>query len=146
MRFSRLWPIVLLCLPALASASIIDLAVRPPSATISGREQRIFRPPVRDAHFADVPHTAARSRCEDTEPPQALATPNPLLVGSAEEAVTVSFIIGTDGKVHSPLILKGEDSQGNRLVLDAVRHWKYRPATCNGVPTEVEGKVQFSRR
>jgi TonB family protein len=128
------------------TASVRHNALRPERDLLSTGERQIFRPAVRDARFQDIPHTSARSRCEDTEPPQALATPSPLLVALEEPAVTVSFIVGTDGKVHSPLILLGDDPRGNRLVLDAVRHWRYRPATCNGVPTEVEGKVQFSRR
>jgi hypothetical protein len=27
-----------------------------------------------------------------------------------------------------------------------VRAWRYRPATCNGLPTETEGKIEFSSR
>jgi len=27
-----------------------------------------------------------------------------------------------------------------------VRFWRYRPAMCNGVPTEAEAKVEFSGR
>lgn len=146
MRSSRFLPIALFCLPLLATASVFDRPEASLRPTISAREQLIFKPPIHDAHFSDVPHTAARSRCEDTEPPQALATPNPLLLGLEDEAVTVSFIVGTDGKVHSPLILRGTNPRGNRLVLDAVRNWKYRPATCNGVPTDMEARVQFSRR
>jgi TonB family protein len=60
--------------------------------------------------------------------------------------VKVSFIIGTDGRVHSPLILESAGATGDRNVLRTVRTWKYRPATCNGVPTEAEGKIEFSSR
>jgi hypothetical protein len=27
-----------------------------------------------------------------------------------------------------------------------VRYWRYRPALCNGVPTDAEAKVEFSSR
>ncbi len=60
--------------------------------------------------------------------------------------VKVSFIIGADGRVHSPLILVSGGPAGDRNVLQTVRAWRYRPATCNGVPTETEGKIEFSRR
>jgi TonB family protein len=60
--------------------------------------------------------------------------------------VKVSFIIGADGRVHSPLILESGGPTGDRNVLQTVRAWRYRPATCNGVPTESEGKIEFSRR
>ncbi|HEY1658820.1 MAG TPA: energy transducer TonB [Candidatus Sulfotelmatobacter sp.] len=90
---------------------------------------------------------SARSRCEDTQPPEALATPDPLLVPAAKGVtVKVSFIIGSDGRVHSPLILESAGSTEDRNVLQTVRGWRYRPATCNGVPTEAEGKIEFSRR
>jgi hypothetical protein len=39
--------------------------------------------------------------------------------------VGVSFIIGTDGQVHSTLSSAGLDEA--RTVLDAVRFWRYRP-------------------
>ena len=146
MRIPVLWLFFVIAVSSIGVASVPGRSPSLFAESLSFQERQIFRPPVHDSRFQEVPHTTARSRCEDTEPPQALATPNPLLVGLEDGAVTVSFIIGTDGKVHSPLILRGDDPRGNRLVLDAVRHWKYRPATCNGVPTEVEGKVQFSRR
>jgi TonB family protein len=76
-----------------------------------------------------------------------LTTPDPLLmpVGLGQK-VKVSFIVGADGRVHSPLILESAGVAGDRNVLRTVRMWRYRPATCNGVPTEAEGKIEFSRR
>lgn len=94
-----------------------------------------------------MPHTSAQATCEATRPPEALATPNPLLEPPDTAAkIRVSFIIGTDGRVHSPLILEGAGPVEDRTVLDVVRSWRYRPAMCNGVPTEAEAKVEFSSR
>jgi len=91
-------------------------------------------------------HTS-RPSCEATQPPEALATPNPLLsLKGSVRKVTVSFIIGTDGRVYSPLILESAGSSADRAILNTVRSWRYRPAMCNGVPTEAEGKIQFSSR
>jgi TonB family protein len=81
------------------------------------------------------------------QPPEALTTPDPLFPSTARgQKVKVSFIIGTDGRVHSPLILESAGLAGDRHVLQTVRTWRYRPATCNGVPTEIEGKIEFSSR
>jgi TonB family protein len=114
---------------------------------LTEREHQVWRTPTRAAEFSDIPRVSARSRCEDTRPPQALTTPDPLLVPvEAGLKVKVSFIIGADGRVHSPLILQSAGSVGDRNVLQTVRAWRYRPATCNGVPTEAEGKIEFSRR
>jgi len=115
--------------------------------SLQAREQKIWRFPVHDSEFADVPHTTTKSRCENTQAPEALTTPNPILDSvDPEVKIQVSFIVGTDGRVHSPLILQSAGNHDIRAVLDTVRSWRYRPAMCNGVPTETEGKIQFSGR
>lgn len=107
------------------------------------RELQLSRSLIRASQFVDIPHIAEPA-CEQVEPPEALATPDPLFIPARRgERVEVSFIIGTDGRVHSPLILESAGMRGDRRVLDTVRSWRYRPATCNGVPTEIEGKIGF---
>jgi len=119
----------------------------PRASLLEQREREFSRSLVRAAQFVDVPHVSSRPACEDVQPPQALATPDPLFTSSTRgRKVKVSFIIGTDGRVHSPLILESAGMAGDRHVLQTVRTWRYRPATCNGVPTETEGKIEFSSR
>ena len=85
----------------------------------------------------------AQLSCEETRPPEALATTEPL-ISSPQLEGSVTFIIGTDGRVHSPLIMESLGSSlADRILLDAVRAWRYRHATCDGIPTEVEGKIAF---
>ena len=142
----RIWPaILLMVLPALSggSASVANLR----SATLEQRDRQVSRTLQRAAQYIDVPHISSRPACAAVEPPQALTTPDPLFTTAANgRKVKVSFIIGTDGRVHSPLILESAGLAGDRRVLQTVRTWRYRPATCNGVPTETEGKVEFSSR
>lgn len=115
--------------------------------SLSSREQQFVTLAFHDANFSAMSRMTPRLSCEATQPPEALATPDPLVDTPAPATkITVSFIIGTDGRVHSPLILEGLGPSGDRIVLDAVRAWRYRPATCNGVPTEVEGTIAFSSR
>ncbi len=142
----RLWPCLLIfAMPA--AASVQSASPRFRQAVLLERERQIWKTPTRTSQFSDVPHVSARRRCEDTRPPQALTTPDPLMVPAAAGIkVKVSFIIGADGRVHSPLILVSGGPAGDRNVLQTVRAWRYRPATCNGVPTETEGKIEFSRR
>lgn len=149
----RLWPCLLilaasiLALSAASAASVQVAPTHPREAALLEREHQVWKTPTRAAEFSDIPHVSARSRCEDTQPPEALTTPDPLLVPSGVGLkVKVSFIIGSDGRVHSPLILQSAGPVGDRNVLRTVRTWRYRPATCNGVPTEAEGKIEFSRR
>jgi TonB family protein len=142
-KFWRLFLILLL--PALSMAS--TLSRFPNISSVVDRERQLWREPVRESQFADVPHTSIRARCEQTQPPEALTTPNPILEGTDPSVrVKVSFIVGTDGRVHSPLILESAGSTDDRTVLETVRAWRYRPGRCNGVPTETEGKIEFSSR
>jgi TonB family protein len=144
----RIWPwLLILAVPVTSIASTPVPAPRLRHAVLGERERQLWTIPNRSAEFSDIPHVSARSRCEDTRPPQALTTPDPLLVlAGAGVKVKVSFIIGADGLVRSPLILLSAGPAGDRNVLRTVRTWRYRPATCNGVPTEAEGKIEFSRR
>lgn len=132
------------------AASTASVQVQPPRAgreALAEREHQVWKNPTRAAEFSIIPHVSARPRCEDTRPPQALTTPDPLLVPAGPgEKVKVSFIVGADGRVQSPLILESAGAADDHNVLQTVRTWKYRPATCNGVPIEAEGKIEFSRR
>jgi hypothetical protein len=136
--------VVMAFLPAFALASVTPAGIGGARQDLTTREKGFAILQVHDADFSAVSHTTARVSCEATQPPEALATPDPLL--DTHATTTVSFIIGTDGRVHSPLILESLGPSGDRIVLDAVRAWRYRPAMCNGVPTEVEGKIEISSR
>jgi TonB family protein len=146
--YGRFWLwLLILAIPATSTASVQVPSPRLRQAALSEREYRLWKTPTRAAEFSEVPHASDLARCADTRPPQALTTPNPLLApAGAELNVKVSFIVGSDGHVHSPLILQSVGPEGDRNVLRTVRTWRYRPATCNGVPTEAEGKIEFSRR
>ena len=141
----RIWPAILLFLPVVAVA-VSTTVPRLRSATLEQRERQMSRTLARASQFVDVLHIS-RPACQDVQPPEALTTPDPLFTPAARgQKVKVSFIIGTDGRVHSPLILVSAGLAGDRHVLQTVRTWRYRPATCNGVPTETEGKIEFSSR
>ena len=143
----RNWPAILLLMMSEVVVGRTTTAPPQTSVTLQQREHRVSRTLRRASQFVDVPHISSRPACASVEPPQALTTPDPVLtyaVGGRN--VKVSFIIGTDGRVHSPLILESAGIAGDRRVLQTVRTWRYRPATCNGVPTETEGKIEFSSR
>ncbi|HEY6373363.1 MAG TPA: TonB family protein [Candidatus Sulfotelmatobacter sp.] len=142
----RIWPAIFLFVP------VITVAVSRPAppvraANLEQRERQAPKTLARASQFVDVAHISSRPSCAEVQPPEALTTPDPLLISTAYgQKVKVSFIIGTDGRVHSPLILESAGLAGDRHVLQTVRTWRYRPATCNGVPTEIEGKIEFSSR
>lgn len=78
--------------------------------------------------------------CASTTAPVPVSTPDPIL-GSLVEPVVVNFIIGWDGQVYEPLVLSGDSERNDREVIRAVKLWRFRPATCNGVPVDTEGGV-----
>lgn len=138
---------LLIGMQPLALATTGSILAGPAAASLREREREIWLEASHVSEFATAPHVGARRFCEDTEIPEALATPNPLLdLEDSGDRVTITFIIGTDGRVHSPLILESAGAMRDHAVLRAVRSWLYRPAMCNGVPTEAEGKIRFSSR
>jgi TonB family protein len=139
-----IWPALLVVVPVFALAGTTPEPHR--TTTLDQRESQVTKHVTRASEFTDILHVS-RPSCEDVQPPEALATPDPLFTPTVRgKRVKVSFIIGTDGHVHSPLILESAGLAGDRHVLQTVRTWRYRPATCNGVPTETEGKIEFSSR
>jgi TonB family protein len=132
--------------PAACLSSAIGSFAPSASLSLAARERQVWASALHDSEFAAMVHTAGAS-CEASEPPEPLATPNPLLdIADPNSKVRVSFIIGTDGRVHSPLILESAGPTEDRTILDTVRSWRYRPAMCNGAATETEGKIEFSSR
>jgi TonB family protein len=126
-------------------------AVTPPSTTVpprvplAQREKNLRRAPAHISEFAPVSEPLALPKCGQVRPPEALLTPDPLLRAKDDDLrVRVSFIVGTDGHVHSAFILDSGGAEEDQLVLHAVRYWRYRPALCNGVPTDSEALIRFS--
>ena len=144
-RFSGRW-IVVLAVCAQGCVASVD-ASRPNVTPQLENERAAWPASFHHSAQGAILRGGAPTRCENLRPAEALATPDPLLDGAEVKGkVAVSFMIGTDGRVHSPVVLEsaGEDEDSN--VLEAVRGWRYRPATCNAVPAESESKVEFSSR
>ena len=140
---------LLITLCPLASAATFD--VRSPRITdhdtTTGRKpwERLV---VRSTFFREMARGAQARSCEGNLPPEPLATPDPVLDSTEQVQLTVSFVVGRDGRVYGPLVLEGTKegvrSELARPVVEAVRLWRFRPAVCNGAPAESEAKVEFS--
>jgi TonB family protein len=130
-----------------AVTSPSPLRVVPHGVPLTQLEQTLRRAPEHISEFSPVSEPLAVAKCGDVRPPEALLTPDPLLhVQDDDLNVRVSFIVGSDGHVHSAFVLDSGGSDEDRIVLRAVRFWRYRPALCNGVPTDSEARVRFSIR
>jgi TonB family protein len=122
-------------------------ALAPHRSSFTEPEKALRRLPAHISEFAPVAEPLALPKCANVRQPEALLTPDPLLPALDNELhVRVSFIVGTDGYVHSAFILDSGGPDEDRVVLRAVRFWRYRPALCNGVPTDYEALVRFSIR
>jgi TonB family protein len=129
------------------SATSDPSRVIPDRPLLAQLEEQLGRSPAHLSEFSPVAEPLALPRCGDVRPPEALVTPDPLLqLDDENPRVRVSFIVGADGRVHSPFILDSGGPRQDQAVLHVVRRWRYRPALCNGVPTDAEARVQFGVR
>ena len=112
----RNWPAIALVILVSVAASSTNTTVRSSNANSSFEQRELaFSGALhRASQFAGVAHISSRPSCGEVQPPEEIETPNPLLTSSAQgQKVKVSFIIGTDGKVHSPLILESAGMSGD---------------------------------
>ena len=129
------------------SATSYSFRVNPDRVPLAQWESQLRRMPAHLSEFSPLSEPLAIPRCGDVRPPEALVTPDPIIQLDDENLrVRVSFIVGADGRVHSPFILDSGGVREDQLVLHAIRRWRYRPALCNGVPTESEARVLFGIR
>ncbi|HEX8815378.1 MAG TPA: energy transducer TonB [Terriglobales bacterium] len=135
---------VVLFAVAASGAKLGSSPSRVPASVDDSPENHAWFSALRQSQFAPIPHPTAYASCEVSDPPEALATPDPLVEFSGPDSkITVSFIVGTDGRVHSLFILDGDTPAEEGTVLKAVRSWRYRPAKCNGIPIDAEARIQF---
>ncbi len=119
----------------------------PHKPSLDELEKNLHRVPRHISEFSPVSEPLALPKCGDVRQPEALLTPDPALHGDDDNLnVRVSFIIGSDGHVHSAFIMDSAGFDDDQAVLRTVRMWRYRPALCNGVPTDSEARVRFTVR
>jgi TonB family protein len=127
------------------SSVTIALRVNPRRTSVHAPDRLPRHMPAHVAEFTPMSSPLAVPKCERVRPPEALLTPDPLVPAEEDSfLVRVSFVVGTDGHVHSAFVLHSGGADEDAVVLRAVRTWRYRPAMCNGVPTDSEARVRFS--
>jgi TonB family protein len=136
---------------SLAASGVLAWCVAAPQSSVisrrvplAQREKILRRSPAHISEFSPISSPLALPKCGIVQPPEALLTPDPLLhVQKNDLSVRVSFIVGADGHVHSAFVLESGGPSEDEIVLRVVRFWRYRPALCNGVPTDSEARVRF---
>ena len=79
------------------------------------------------------------ARCAAFLPPRLVAGRG----ADPAKPIVVDFIVGRDGSVEKPVVLEGSDPAVNGNVVGMIRGWRYRPALCDGLPIEAEGRVEL---
>lgn len=141
--------VLLFLLPAACVATVPPASSWISTAAFHGSNSaRLASGHVNLLKFQPLEEADVAMECEFTEPPQALVTPHAWVTAIPDNTrIVVNFIIGTDGQVYSPFVVDGAGSDSlDRKLVDEVSRWQYRPALCNGVPTDAEVKVQLSSR
>ena len=84
------------------------------------------------------------------QPPKPLKTPDPAYppseLGSHEnKTVLLTLIVDTEGKPASPVVVTASPTIFDVVAVEAVRHWKFLPATYQGkpVPAAIDVEVNF---
>jgi feruloyl esterase len=83
---------------------------------------------------------------QSVKAPRPLHTPDPLYSRSAKAqgiqgSVTLSVIIGTDGRTHNVKVEKSLEPSLDANAVEAVKKWKFAPATKDGRPVAVEMRL-----
>jgi TonB family protein len=52
------------------------------------------------------------------------------------------MVVGTDGQPHNLRVTSTPNRDFDQAVLEAVRRWRFKPATCDGEPVETEIAVE----
>lgn len=82
------------------------------------------------------------------KPPHAEYSPDPNYPEHHKENMTVVMwtIIGVDGKPKDLRIVRSGGEDFDRPALEAVRKWRFKPATCDGSPVPVAINVEVTFR
>lgn len=84
-------------------------------------------------------------------PPEVVKKKNPKYTREAREAelegiIIVEADIGPDGRVHDARVLRPLGMGLDERAVDAVKKWKFKPATRDGHPVGVQVTVEVSFR
>jgi TonB family protein len=101
-----------------------------------------------DAHFAPIPGAREFQFCRDMQPPKLIHSVDPDYPQAARVAhiqgeVRLLVVVGEDGKTHDIRLVRGHPLLA-QAAMDAVKSWKYTPASCPSGPVSVESLVLVS--
>lgn len=86
---------------------------------------------------------------DGVSPPRAIYTPEPEFSEEARKAkyqgvVVLNIIVGTDGRVHSPRVIRSLGMGLDEKALEGVKTWKFDPSKKDGRPVAVEMNIEVA--
>jgi len=120
------------------------LCAYPAAATYKGAGDTDAAANFECTHDAEIIRTL---KDPSVKAPRALYTPEPKYSKIArkkkiEGVVTLSAVIGTDGKAHDVTVVKSLEPTLDANAVEAVNNWKFAPATKDGRPVAVEMRLE----
>ncbi len=105
--------------------------------------QLTFAEPIDKSVYSSLPGAKEFPNCPvELKHPEAIDRPDPSYRGSAGPTV-VSLVVGTDGKAKDMKIVTSAGPGLDSSALEALRHWRFKPASCAGEPMETSINVEF---
>jgi hypothetical protein len=128
----------------LVSAAITSFAVPTRSGLISATSPTFANNVawMQIARFA--PAEYAERSCAAFTPPQAISERTPVGLGNDTQA-KLNFVITRDGEVGAIVVLHLSAGDEGDLI-GAVMGWRFRPATCDGIPIDSEANLELQSR
>jgi TonB family protein len=101
-----------------------------------------------EARFAPIPGAREFQTCRDLQPPRLIHSVDPdypqmARVAHIQGEVRLLVVVGEDGKTHDVRLVSGHPLLA-QAAMDAVKSWKYTPASCPSGPVSVESLVSVS--
>jgi periplasmic protein TonB len=80
--------------------------------------------------------------------PRVISSPQPnypqdARKGHAAGTIVIGLIVGSDGQIQDTKVQRGISPELDQAAVDAVKMWKYDPATKDGKPVRVQIAVEF---
>lgn len=105
-------------------------------------------PSLDPALFAPLVGGTESVNCQEVpRPPTPVYTPRPVppRIENPKNPVVIRLIVGTDGKPHDLRVVGSVDKAFDNAAMEAVRRWRFKPATCDGEPvaTRMDVNIKF---
>lgn len=105
-----------------------------------------MRPELDQTLFAPLSGGTESAHClSNRQPPTVIQSPSALPPRKGDEMVTLSLLVGADGSPREVQVIGSVDNDYDGAALEAVRRWRFKPASCEGQPieTKIEVEVDF---